>query len=105
MTAHQTIPAADLVARRNAGAGWHAQMPDDKAMLRAARDLTKDIAEARAAIYWPDMIVSAVLGYGALAGAILVDSVGLAVVLGIVSALSLSYYNNCCVFYQMSLCT
>ncbi len=89
MTAHQTIPSADLVARRNAGAGWHAQMPDDKAMLRAARDLTKDIAEARAAIYWPDMIVSAVLGYAALAGAILVDSVGLAVVLGIVSALSL----------------
>ncbi len=89
MTAHQTMPSADLVARRDAGAGWHAQLPDDKAMLRAARDLTKDIAEARAAIYWPDMIGSALVGYATLAGAILVDSVPLAVVLGIVSALAL----------------
>ena len=62
---------------------------DDKDMLRAARDLTKDIAEARPDIYWPDMLVSAVLGYSALAGAILVDNVALAVGLGVVSALSL----------------
>ena len=28
---------------------------DDKDMLRAARDLTKDLGEAKASIYWTDM--------------------------------------------------
>ena len=42
MNVQQTqISAADIVSRRDAGSGWHAQIPDDKAMLRAARDLTK----------------------------------------------------------------
>ena len=62
---------------------------DDKDMLRAARDLVRDLGEARGAIYWPDMLLSAGLGYAALAGAILVDSVPIAVALGIVSALAL----------------
>ena len=44
--------------------------PDDKEMLRAAVDLTRDIAIARPAIYWPDMLGSALVGYLALAGAI-----------------------------------
>lgn len=89
MNAQQPITAAELVSRREAGSGWHAQIPDDKVMLRAARDLTKDIATARPGIYWTDMVVSALVGYGALAGAILVDSVSLAVVLGLISALAL----------------
>lgn len=89
MTAHQTMPSDDFVARREAGANWHAQMPDDKAMLRAARDLTKDIEDHKPAIYWPDMIGSALVGYAALAGAILVDSTALAVMLGLVSSLAL----------------
>ena len=83
------IPAADTPLLREAGSGWHAQIPDDKAMLRAARDLTKDIAEHRADIYWADMIGSALVGYATLAGAILVDSVPLAVGLAVVSVLSL----------------
>lgn len=62
---------------------------DDRVMLRAARDLTKDLGQAKASIYWTDMLGSALLGYGALAGAILTDSVALAVVLGLVSALAL----------------
>lgn len=62
---------------------------DDKDMLRVARDLTRDLGKARGAWYWPDMLLSAGLGYGALAGAILVDSVPLAIALGIVSALAL----------------
>ncbi len=63
-------------------------LSDDKDMLRAARDLTKDIGEAKAAIYWGDMLASAGLAYGALAGAILVASVPLAIVLGLVAALA-----------------
>ncbi|WP_422785405.1 fatty acid desaturase family protein [Qipengyuania profundimaris] len=88
MNAHQPMPSDDFVARRDAGAGWHAQMPDDKAMLRAARDLTKDIAEARPAIYWPDMIGSALLGYVAIAAAILVDGALEKIAFGIVGALA-----------------
>lgn len=89
MTAHQMMPSDDFVARREAGSNWHAQMPDDKAMLRAARDLTKDIEDHRAAVYWPDMVGSALLGYATLAGAILVDSTALAIMLGLVSSLAL----------------
>lgn len=62
---------------------------DDKDMLRAARDLTKGLGEARPGIYWPDMLISAAVGYAALAGAILVDSLPLAVACGVVGALAL----------------
>ena len=88
MNAEQTIISAENASAQRER-GWHSQIVDDKAMLRAARDLTKDIAEARAAIYWPDMIGSAIVGYGALAAAILIENATLAVVLGIVSALTL----------------
>lgn len=87
MTVQQTIDT-NPPARQGSERGWHAQIADDKAMLRAARDLTKDLGQARPGIYWPDMLLSAGLGYGALVGAILVNSVPLAVVLGIVSALA-----------------
>ena len=62
---------------------------DDRDMLRAARDLTKDLGEARASLYWPDMLLSAGAGYGTLAGAILVESAALAIARGVVSALAL----------------
>lgn len=91
MTLHQPIPvpasAPDAPARpaRIALAG----LPDDKAMLRAAVSLTRDIAEARPSIYWPDMLVSALVGYAALAGAILVSNTALAIGLGVIAALAL----------------
>ena len=47
--------------------------PDDMAMLRAAVALTRDISAARPEIYWPDMLVSAAVGYAGLAGAILLS--------------------------------
>ena len=46
-------------------------VPDDMELLRAAVELTRDISAARPGIYWPDMLLSAALGYGALAGAIM----------------------------------
>lgn len=64
-------------------------IPDDKAMLRAAAELTRDISDARPEIYWPDMLISAGIGYCALAGAILLDNNAAAVVCGLVAALSL----------------
>ena len=62
-------------------------------MLRAAADLTRDIARARPEIYWPDMLGSALLGYGALGLAIATalrgGSWGVVVALGVFSALAL----------------
>ncbi len=66
-----------------------APLADDKAMLRAAAELTRDISSARPAIYWPDMLGSALLGYGALAGAILAGSTWVALALAAVSVLAL----------------
>ena len=66
-----------------------AKIPDDAAMLRAAVDLTRDLSTARPGIYWPDMLVSAAIGYAALAGAILLENSALAVVSGVVAALAL----------------
>jgi len=65
------------------------QTQDDKDMLRAARDLTKDLGEARTGVYWPDMLISTAIGYGGIATAILVDNLALAVVAGLIAALAL----------------
>ncbi|MEW4449101.1 fatty acid desaturase [Qipengyuania sp. JC766] len=84
-----------ILSRNSAGAAENAapadrlRVEDDKAMLRAVRDLTKDIADPRPDIYWPDMLVSAGVGYASLAGAILVGNTILAVALGLVAALAL----------------
>lgn len=87
MTIQQTI---DPVLPQSPVRATRAQFvrSDDKAMLRAARDLTKDIGEARPVIYWTDMVVSAAVAYAALAGAILVANPALAVALGLVAALA-----------------
>jgi fatty acid desaturase len=69
--------------------GTRAPVPDDRAMLRAAAELTRDISKARGTIYWPDMLGSAMLGYAALAGAILVGSTWLAIACGIVAVFAL----------------
>jgi fatty acid desaturase len=81
MTALEAI--SDTTTGRSRGAG----VADDMSMLRAAVELTRDISAARGAIYWPDMLASAFVGYAGLAAAILVDSTWIAVLAGIVSAL------------------
>lgn len=85
MTIEQTI--APAATHRPAGS-WHAQLPDDKAMLRAARDLTSDLGEAKATIYWPDMLASAALGYAGVAGAILAGHIAAKLACGLIGALA-----------------
>jgi len=87
MTMRQTIELPDKAALR--GPADLARTPDDMAMLRAAAELTRDISTARPGIYWPDMLISAALGYAALAGAILLDNTLLAVLSGVVASLAL----------------
>lgn len=65
------------------------KVADDMVMMRAAKELTSDIAEARAGIYWADMLLSAGVGYVALAGAILLASPVLAVASGVIAVLLL----------------
>lgn len=83
-TIEETAPGSAAGRRR-----IHAQIPDDKAMLRAAVELTRDIGEARPEIYWPDMLLSAIVGYAALAGAILFEPVWLAMLSGLVAIIPL----------------
>ncbi len=81
MNAHQS--AIDMADQKATPA------PDDMVMLRAAVELTRDLGAARPSIYWPDMLLSALLGYAALAGAILASNGLVALAGGLVAALAL----------------
>ncbi|WP_419809781.1 fatty acid desaturase family protein [Sphingomonas sp.] len=61
---------------------------DDKAMLRAAAELTRDLIAPRAGVYWADMGVSALVGYAALVGAVMLPGAW-AVAGGVVAVLAL----------------
>jgi fatty acid desaturase len=65
------------------------QIADDKAMLRAAAELTRDLATPRPAIYWADLGVSALVGYAALVVAATADATWLTIVASVVSVLAL----------------
>jgi fatty acid desaturase len=86
MTTSVTLDRADEAPAAQAG---RAPIADDKAMLRAAADLTRELNQPNPRIYWLDLIASVVVGYGALAAAILVESTGLAILAGVVAMLAL----------------
>jgi fatty acid desaturase len=65
------------------------RVKDDATMLKAAANLTRDLNAPTAAIYWADMLGSAVLGYAALFGAMSLRSVPLALVSGLVAIIAL----------------
>lgn len=68
--------------------GPRERIADDKALLRTAAELSRDLNIANPLIYWGDTIASAVLGYAALAGAILLSG-GWAVASAVVAVLAL----------------
>ena len=65
------------------------RIADDKAMLRTAAELTRDLIAPRPGIYWADLIASATLGYAALVAAALAPGTGPAIAAGVVSMLAL----------------
>ena len=77
------------IATAPAGEDVRAPRADDKAMLKAAASLTRDLNVARPAIYWADMLGSALVGYGALAAAVVAGPTWVAVVAGLVAVLAL----------------
>ncbi|HEY6049050.1 MAG TPA: fatty acid desaturase [Sphingomicrobium sp.] len=66
-----------------------ARAKDDAAMLKAAANLTRDLNQPRSAIYWADMLGSALLGYAALFAAMAVAPTWPAVACGLVAVLAL----------------
>jgi fatty acid desaturase len=62
---------------------------DDKAMLRAAATITRELNTPHAAIYWADLIASVVVGYGALAAAIAAPGLGWTLLAAVVAVLAL----------------
>lgn len=66
-----------------------AQRRGDAAMLKAAASLTRDLNAPNPAIYWADLIGSAVVGYAALAATIVAPSTAFGVVSAIVAILAL----------------
>lgn len=62
---------------------------DDKTMLKAAADLTRDLNSPNPRIYWADMLGCALLGYAGLFTAIFVHSLPVALVGGLVAVLAL----------------
>ncbi|WP_085811113.1 fatty acid desaturase [Sphingomonas sp. TZW2008] len=62
---------------------------DDRAMLKAAADLTRDLSAPRPAIYWADLVASAVVGYAALVVAIVATPLWATVLAALIAMLAL----------------
>ena len=74
------VPAAEVV---------RAPHGDDKAMLKAAAGLTRDLNVPNVGIYWADMLGSAAIGYVSLYLAVTAGSTLAAVLAGVVAVLAL----------------
>jgi fatty acid desaturase len=88
-TIHTSIEIPSGASAKVAARVALAEIPDDMELLRAAAELTREFGTARPGIYWADMLLSAALGYTALAGAILLANPWLALASGVVAALAL----------------
>jgi fatty acid desaturase len=88
MTKTATLKSASTRDMTPAPAANAARRRDDNAMLKAAANLTRDLNAPKPAIYWADMIGSAVLGYAGLVAA-MTASGWLALVAGLVAVLAL----------------
>ena len=85
----QTLPRQVVPTATTRSARATHRVVDDKAMLRTAAEVSRDLIAPRPAVYWGDLIVSTLVGYGALAGAIAARSTAPAVACAVVSALAL----------------
>lgn len=74
-------PAAPAAAR--------GRIADDRAMLKVAADLTRELNAPVPAIYWADFLASVALGYAALTATIALGASGWAIATGAVAVLAL----------------
>ncbi|QNA83147.1 fatty acid desaturase [Sphingomonas sp. So64.6b] len=90
MDSSLTLDRRAAAARLDAAVRARTQgIADDKTMLRTAAELTRELNAPRAWIYWSDLIASAVIGFAALAAAILLAPTGWAILAGVVAVLAL----------------
>lgn len=85
---HQTISSSAAESGERAKRADF-QTADDKDLLRAARELTKDLGEAKGKIYWPDMLMSTAVGYIGVAVAILTSNLVVMLGAGLIASLAL----------------
>jgi fatty acid desaturase len=84
------IPMTTMTLDRTPAAqAARAPIADDRAMLKAAAELTRDLNAPRPAVYWADFLGSALLGYVALGVAIAAGPLWLTLVAGVVAMLAL----------------
>ncbi|MCC2979146.1 fatty acid desaturase family protein [Sphingomonas sp. IC4-52] len=76
-------------ARTNAATTPRVPIADDRAMLKAAAELTRDLNAPRPGVYWADFLASALVGYAALGVAIAAGPLWLTLVAGVVAMLAL----------------
>lgn len=62
---------------------------EDKAMIKAAAQLARDLQSPDRRIYWADLVATALLGYGALVAAMVVRPLALALLAGATAILAL----------------
>ncbi len=86
MTNTATLERSTDVASAQRGA---ARAKDDAAMLKAAASLTRDLNAPSSAIFWADMLGSALIGYAAMFAAMTVAPEWLAIGMGLVAVLAL----------------
>jgi fatty acid desaturase len=72
-----------------ASPGAKLRIADDKAMLRAAAELTRDLVALRPGLYWADLVGSAGVGYVALVVAASTGSTAVMIAAGVVAVLAL----------------
>jgi fatty acid desaturase len=82
-------PAEPVALPRAAARIVLSGIADDRDLLRAAAELTRDLQRPNPWIYWPDSLGSAALGYAALAGAIVAHAPWLAIGCGVIAVLAL----------------
>jgi fatty acid desaturase len=88
MTKTATLKSVSMRQPAAVPAGPPARRADDKAMLKAAANLTRDLNVPRPGIYWADMLGSALLGYAGLFAA-MIASGWVALAAGVVAVLAL----------------
>ena len=84
-----TVLARDSAPAETASRPVAKAAGDDRAMLKAVANLTRDLNAPLGRIYWPDFLGSAVVGYAALAGAMLLHPWPLALASALVAVLAL----------------
>ena len=85
----QSTPVTALGGDLAARAERLKRVPDDKALLRAVAELTRDLGTPKPYIYWSDFLASALIGYVGLAIAILAAPIWLKIAAAVVAVLAL----------------